>query len=66
MVTTDALDALAEFGGRSGLVLIALVGLNGAGKGTFYERFLGAGEWPFVNADVLAESLVDAGYSEGE
>jgi predicted ABC-type ATPase len=43
-----------------------LVGPNGAGKSTFYQRFLSGVKWPFVNADVLAKSLVDAGSPAGE
>ncbi len=65
-MATDAFAALADFGSRSGPVLIVLVGPNGAGKSTFYKRFLSGVKWPFVNADVLAKSLVDAGSPAGE
>lgn len=57
---------MANFERRSGPVLIALVGPNGAGKSTFYKRFLIGVTWPFVNADVLAKSLVEAGSPVGE
>ena len=62
----DLTAVFAEFGRRPGPVLIALVGPNGAGKSTFYQRFLSGIKWPFVNADVLAKALVDAGSPAGE
>ena len=65
-MAAEAFAALAEFGSRSGPVMIVLVGPNGAGKSTFYQRFLSGIKWPFVNADVLAKSLVDAGSPAGE
>ncbi len=34
-----------------------LVGGNGAGKSTFYERFLRSKQIPFVNADLFARAL---------
>jgi predicted ABC-type ATPase len=40
------------------MVLLVLAGSNGAGKSTFYERYI-APRWnaPFVNADVIAKEL---------
>ena len=38
-MAAEAFAALAEFGSRSGPVMIVLVGPNGAGKSTFYQRF---------------------------
>ena len=37
--------------------LWVLAGGNGAGKSTFYERFLKPSGLPFVNADILAREL---------
>lgn len=34
-----------------------LVGGNGAGKSTFYRKFLDPKGMPFVNADVLAKQI---------
>jgi predicted ABC-type ATPase len=38
-------------------VLILLAGSNGAGKTTYYERFLADTGLPFVNADEIARQL---------
>ncbi|MDH5181994.1 MAG: dephospho-CoA kinase [Gammaproteobacteria bacterium] len=34
-----------------------LTGGNGAGKSTFYQRFLAPGGLPFINADILARNM---------
>lgn len=38
-------------------LLIVLAGSNGAGKSTFYRRYLRATKLPFVNADDIARAL---------
>ena len=40
-------------------VLIFLAGPNGAGKSTFFEAYLRALGFPFVNADIIATNLRD-------
>jgi predicted ABC-type ATPase len=47
-------------------LLVILVGPNGAGKSTFYQRYLKATRLPWVNADVLAQTLVQSGAPSGE
>ena len=66
MSASDAFERLAELAHASGPLLVVLVGPNGAGKSTFYKRYLQAIELPFVNADMLASTLVDAGAPSGE
>jgi len=46
--------------------MLVLVGPNGAGKSTFYKRYLAAINLPFINADVIAHALVQAGAPAGE
>lgn len=57
---------LAELTGRSGPLLLALVGPNGAGKSTFYAQRLAVSKLPFINADLLAKALIEAGAPAGE
>lgn len=57
---------LAKLMQQSGPLLLVLVGPNGAGKSTFYQRYLTTIKLPFINADVLARTLVEAGAPEGE
>lgn len=47
-------------------MLVVLVGPNGAGKSTFYKRHLQAIKLPFINADLLARALIEAGAPAGE
>lgn len=63
-VVATLLEQLAR---QSGPLLLVLVGPNGAGKSTFYQRYLGGGiDLPFINADVLARTLIEAGAPEGD
>jgi predicted ABC-type ATPase len=57
---------LKDLARTPGPLLLALVGPNGAGKSTFYERRLRNINLPFINADLLARALVDAGAPAGE
>ena len=57
---------LLELASGPGPLLIVLVGPNGAGKSTFYKRRLQAIKLPFINADLLARTLIDAGAPAGE
>lgn len=57
---------LAELASLEQPLLLILVGPNGAGKSTFYQRYLAAISLPFINADVLARTLVQSGAPEGE
>jgi predicted ABC-type ATPase len=54
MLPAEFLDALRS---RSGPFLICLAGSNGAGKSTFFRRYLAATNSPFVNADEIARKL---------
>jgi predicted ABC-type ATPase len=54
MLPTEFVDALRS---RSGPFLICLAGSNGAGKSTFFRRYLAATNYPFVNADEIARRL---------
>jgi predicted ABC-type ATPase len=54
MLPAEFLDALRS---RSGPFLICLAGSNGAGKSTFFRRYLAATKYPFVNADEIARKL---------
>lgn len=47
-------------------ILLVLVGPNGAGKSTFYQRYLAKIPLPFINADVLAQTLIQSGAPIGE
>lgn len=62
----DVFSKLAELASFDRPLLLILVGPNGAGKSTFYRRYLAAIALPFINADVLARTLVDAGAPGGE
>lgn len=57
---------LAKLASQPGPLLLVLVGPNGAGKSTFYQRRLAGIPLPFINADVLARTLIQAGSPEGE
>jgi predicted ABC-type ATPase len=63
---TYVLVRLAEIAGRPGPLMVVLVGPNGSGKSTFYQRHLAPISLPFINADVLARTLVEAGAPAGE
>lgn len=63
---SDVFAQLANLARTPGPLLIALVGPNGAGKSTFYERHLRKINLPFINADLLARALIDAGAPAGE
>jgi len=52
--------------GGAGPIAVVLVGPNGAGKSTFYARYLQRVALPFINADNLARTLVEAGSPAGE
>jgi predicted ABC-type ATPase len=54
MLPAEFVDALRS---RSGPFLICLAGSNGAGKSTFFRRYLAATKYPFVNADEIARKL---------
>lgn len=62
----EPLARLAEIAPLPGPLMVILVGPNGSGKSTFYQRHLAAIELPFVNADVLAKTLIEAGAPSGE
>lgn len=62
----EFLAELASLTNRPGPLLFILVGPNGAGKSTFYKRHLAGIALPFVNADVLAQTLIQAGAPAGE
>lgn len=62
----DVFARLAQLAHRSGPLLLVLVGPNGAGKSTFYKRHLAAIPLPFINADVLAQALIQVGSPTGE
>jgi len=57
----SALQRLVELAASSSPLLVILVGPNGAGKSTFYRHNLAALDLPFVNADMIASTLVEAG-----
>ncbi len=61
-----AFARLAKLAADSGPLLVVLVGPNGAGKSTFYEQYLKQLALPFVNADVIARTLTEAGAPAGE
>jgi predicted ABC-type ATPase len=61
-----AFARLSELAKGSNPLLVVLVGPNGAGKSTFYRRHLQGIKLPFINADLLARALVDAGAPVGE
>jgi predicted ABC-type ATPase len=63
---SDVFAQLADLARTPGPLLLALVGPNGAGKSTFYERRLRKISLPFINADLLARALIDAGAPTGE
>lgn len=62
----DVFARLTEWAQQPGPLLLVLVGPNGAGKSTFYKRYLEAIPLPFLNADVLAQALIQAGAPAGE
>lgn len=62
----DVLARLTEWAQQPGPLVLVLVGPNGAGKSTFYRRYLEAIPLPFINADVLAQTLIGAGAPAGE
>jgi len=66
MSRPTALAQLSELAHGPGPLLVVLVGPNGAGKSTFYQRYLQATALPFINADVLARTLIEAGAPAGE
>lgn len=57
---------LSELAQQPGPLMLVLVGPNGAGKSTFHSRYLAAIPLPFINADVLAQTLIQAGAPAGE
>jgi len=61
-----AFERLAELASEPGPLLVVLVGPNGAGKSTFYGRYLHALSLPFINADLIARVLIEAGAPAGE
>ncbi|MGH7995470.1 MAG: zeta toxin family protein [Opitutaceae bacterium] len=63
---SDVFAQLTDLTRTKGPLLLALVGPNGAGKSTFYERHLDKINLPFINADLLARALIDAGAPAGE
>jgi predicted ABC-type ATPase len=54
MLPAEFLDALRS---RRGPFLICLAGSNGAGKATFFRRYVAATKYPCVNADEIARKL---------
>ncbi len=60
------LAQLAKLTQQAGPLLLVLVGPNGAGKSTFYQQYLSSIKLPFINADLLAKTLIVAGAPEGE
>src|SRR6266542_3714823 len=63
---SDPIARLTELARGRKPLLIALVGPNGAGKSTFYEEYLSPIGLPFINADVLARTLIESGSPQGE
>lgn len=59
-------ERLNELALSEGPVLGILVGPNGAGKSSLYDRHLKGLSLPFINADIIARTLVDAGAPTGE
>lgn len=59
-------EPLSELTQGNGPVLLVLVGPNGAGKSTFFRRYLSGVGLPFINADLIALSLTEAGAAPGE
>ena len=59
-------EQLSKLTQQAGPVLLFLVGPNGAGKSTFYQQHLAAIKLPFINADLLAKTLIAAGAPEGD
>lgn len=57
---------LFELAAQPGPLLVVLVGPNGAGKSTFYARYLSGIKLPFINADRLAQRLIESGAPAGE
>ena len=66
MSVPEAFARLSELARTPGPLLVVLVGPNGAGKSTFYKRHLQAIKLPFINADLLARALTEAGAPAGE
>lgn len=66
MSVRQALAQLSELAGGPGPLLVVLVGPNGAGKSTFYRRYLKTTDLPFINADLLAQTLIQHGAPTGE
>lgn len=66
MPGSETAKRLVELASGPGPLLLVLVGPNGAGKSTFYQRHLQAIKLPFINADLLARTLIDAGAPAGE
>jgi predicted ABC-type ATPase len=64
--THDVFARLADLAELAQPLLVFLVGPNGAGKSTFHQRYLAAIPLPFINADMLARTFVQAGAPEGE
>ena len=62
----DVFALLTKLAQQPGPSLLVLVGPNGAGKSTFYKRYLAEIALPFVNADVLARTLIQSGAPEDE
>ncbi len=62
----DVFARLSELALGLGPLLVVLVGPNGAGKSTFHTRRLQAIKLPFINADLLARALIEAGAPAGE
>ena len=56
----DVFALLTKLAQQPGPSLLVLVGPNGAGKSTFYKRYLAEIALPFVNADVLARTLIQS------
>ncbi len=66
MADRDALSHLADLAKAAGPLMVVLVGPNGAGKSTFHARHLKATGLHFINADLLARTLVENGAPQGE
>jgi predicted ABC-type ATPase len=66
MAISLALRQLSELADSRGPLLVVLVGPNGAGKSTFYQRYLKSTNLPFINADLLAKTLIQNGAPTGE
>ena len=66
MAANPAIGLLLELMKGDAPFVVMLVGPNGAGKSTFFQQHLKAAGRPFINADVVAKTLIESGAAPGE